>query len=362
MLALEVERRADGATALRLGSRQVPPGDLALGLRVLATLVDSGLPMRRVATTFATLAPASWRSVTVQLDEALRNGRPLSAAFDDASVALPPVVIGILRAGEAGSGLAPALRAAADLAERQAETRAAIRSALAYPMVLAAAGVVSMGILVGVVLPRFATILGDLGQALPPTTRFVLATAGLLRSGAVPGLLAVGVLLALFLAVTAGDAGRTEWHSLLLRAPLIGPIRKSAATARACAALGALLASGVSMPAALTHAATASGDSAIAARIRAARAAVIGGRTLGGALDDLNALTPSAVRLVRAGEESGRLSELLGYAGRLESEGAATQVRRLVRLLEPTLILLFAGAVALVAAALLQAVYSVHPS
>jgi general secretion pathway protein F len=67
------------------------------------------------------------------------------------------------------------------------------------------------------------------------------------------------------------------------------------------------------------------------------------------------------VRLVGAGEETGRLAELLEHAARIERERAQDITRAAVRLLEPGLILVFGALVALVAAALLQAVYSVRP-
>jgi type II secretory pathway component PulF len=74
------------------------------------------------------------------------------------------------------------------------------------------------------------------------------------------------------------------------------------------------------------------------------------------------AATPTVVRLVRAGEESGRLAEMLNRAAVLETERARRLVTGAVRLLEPALILMFGGIVAFVAAALLQAVYSVRPT
>jgi type II secretory pathway component PulF len=67
------------------------------------------------------------------------------------------------------------------------------------------------------------------------------------------------------------------------------------------------------------------------------------------------------VRLVRAGEESGRLAAMLAHAARLEREYAVGRTKALVRLLEPSLILIFGGIVAFVAAALLQALYSIRP-
>jgi general secretion pathway protein F len=73
------------------------------------------------------------------------------------------------------------------------------------------------------------------------------------------------------------------------------------------------------------------------------------------------AATATVVRLARAGEESGRLASLLTHGSRIEREQAIQRTRSMVKLLEPTLILLFGGLVALVAAAMLQAMYSIRP-
>lgn len=308
------------------------------------------------------LAPGGWRIGMQSIRESVRRGESLAAALKESPLRMPGILIGIIQAGEAGSGIANAVRRAADLAESTAAIRAAIRSALAYPAVLAVAGVASVGLLVGVVLPRFAEILADLGQSLPPTTRAVLITAEFVRAGAVPALVSAGLSLLIWRAWVGTDVGRRAWHGLLLSLPLVGPVRRSAATARTCAAAAALLESGVPIASALAHAASTAGDAAITARTLEAREAVIGGESVARALGSVDAVTPTAVRLIRTGEETGRLAVMLAHAGRLEAERAERAVRSAVRMLEPALILAFAGLVALVAAALLQAVYSVRPT
>lgn len=336
--------------------------DLALGLRMLATLLESGLSMPRALAAMDELAPGGWRIGMQSIRESVRRGESLAAALKESPLRMPGILIGIIQAGEAGSGIANAVRRAADLAESTAAIRAAIRSALAYPAVLAVAGVASVGLLVGVVLPRFAEILADLGQSLPPTTRAVLITAEFVRAGAVPALVSAGLSLLIWRAWVGTDVGRRAWHGLLLSLPLVGPVRRSAATARTCAAAAALLESGVPIASALAHAASTAGDAAITARTLEAREAVIGGESVARALGSVDAVTPTALRLIRTGEETGRLAVMLAHAGRLEAERAERAVRSAVRMLEPALILAFAGLVALVAAALLQAVYSVRPT
>jgi general secretion pathway protein F len=349
--------REEESTRQRLAT-----AELALGFRLLATLLESGLPMARALAVFPELAPPRWQVALPTMQAAIREGASLGAALARGPLSIPPVVIGLIAAGESGSGVAPAVRRAAELLEETAATRAAIRSALAYPLVLALAGTTSVALLVGVVLPRFGAILADLGQTLPPTTRFVLTAAHVARAGALPAGLLLVLLLALWRAWVATDAGRARWHALLLAVPALGPVRRAQATARSCAALAALVESGVPLASALRQAAPATGDAALTARLLIAREAIVVGQRPSAAFQAADVLTPVAVRLVRAGEETGRLAQMLGHAARLEREFATARVQRAVRLLEPALILIFAGLVALVAAALLQALYSVRPT
>lgn len=355
-----VELRAEAPAAARRA--RLSARDLALGLRALATLLEAGLPMSRALAAFADLAPPSWRPALPAIQAAVREGQGLAGALAAAPVAVPPVVVGMVRAGEAGSGVASAVRRAAELTERAAATQAAVRGALAYPVILAAAGAASVALLVGVVLPRFALILADLGQSLPPTTRAVLSAAALLRALALPGLVTLAVAAALWRSWASTESGRARWHAALLAVPVVGAARRAAATARTAAALASLLESGVPVAPALLHAAPAGGDAALAARLLEAREAVVTGGRVAAAVEAAGAMTPTVVRLIRAGEESGRLGPMLAHAAQLEAERAEGIVKGAVRLLEPALILAFGGVVALVAAALLQAIYSVRPT
>ena len=343
------------------GRRRLPASQLALGLRIIADLLEAGLPVTRTLSTLEELAPPTWRDALPAIRESVRQGKSLGASLGDARLAIPREIIGIIQAGEAGSGLAKATRRAADLTEDAASARAALRAALAYPCILAVAGTAAVGLLVGVVLPRFASILADVGQTLPPTTRVVLGISAALRNGAVPILIAAIIGALVWRAAVGTASGRRAWHDLLLRVPLLGNLRRSAATSRSCGTLAALLESGVPIAVALPHAARASGDAALTSRVLAAREDVVHGDRLSRALATHSAATPTVTRLVRAGEESGRLAGMLAHAARLEREQAVGQTKAIIRFLEPSLIVVFGGIVAFVAAALLQALYSIRP-
>lgn len=336
--------------------------DLALGLRILANLLESGLPVARALQVFDDLAPRAWRSALPSIRQQVREGKSLAAAMAVAPLEIPPLVIGIAQAGEAGTGIGPAVRRAADLTEATAEMQAAVRSAMAYPMVVAAAGVCAISVLITVVLPRFARILADLGQTLPPSTQLVLRGADVAHALLLPGFFASLVAFAIWRAWVETPEGRAVWHALLLAVPGIGSVRRRTATARMAHSLSALLESGVPIGAAIGHAARASGDAEIEARLLLARERVNSGQPLSQALDNTRAVSPTTAKLVRAGEETGRLPSMLTHAAKIEQQGADQVVKTAVRMLEPMLLLTFASVVALIAAALLQAIYSVRPA
>jgi general secretion pathway protein F len=340
----------------------MPVADLAVGLRIMADLLDAGLSAGRMLRTFEELAPPGWRPVLPSLQESVKQGSSLATALANTTVSFPPVVLGIAQAGEAGQGMGAAIRRAAELMERAAATRAAIRSALAYPIVLAIAGLLALGVLLGVVLPQFAIILADLGQSLPPATRLVLSLSKFFQTTSIPIAGSLAVSFVAWRAWLATENGRKSWADMLLSFPVIGPLRFSMASSRAAHTLSALLATGVPIASGMRYAAAAAGDAAIEARILSARARVIEGASLSRSAGEMNAFTPATGRLVRSGEESGKLSEMLEHAARMEQDQSDRTIQTLVKLLEPVLVFAFAGVVALVAAALLQAVYSVRPT
>jgi type II secretory pathway component PulF len=358
LFVLSVEDRG-----LRRERREaLSPADLALGLRILGDLLESGLPVTRALQTFHDLSPRAWRVALPSIAQSVREGNGLAVALANAPLEIPALVIGIAQAGEAGAGIGPAIRRAAELTEAAAETRAAVRSALAYPAVVAVAGVAAIAVLITVVLPRFARILADLGQTLPASTQLVLQIADAARAALVPAIVTLVVLVALWRSWVQTDAGRIQWHRALLAMPLVGPLRRGAATARMAHSLAALLDSGVPIAAAMRHAARASGDAELEARLAEAREKITGGHSLSQALEASRAASQTTIRLSRAGEQSGRLSSMLAHAAKIEQKRVDQIVKTVVRMLEPILLLTFASIVALVAAALLQAIYSVRPT
>jgi len=335
--------------------------DLAIAFQSIAVLVSAGVPLERAVGASERVTRGGLRDTLREAQTRLREGQSFAQALSSSRGVVPGVVLGMIRAGERGSQLDAALAQVANHLEQEADLVARVRQALAYPLVLAVAGTVSIVVIATVVVPRFAELLGELGQDLPVATRVLLGGSQLLAR-----FWPVAIL-----ALTSGVWGAYEWlrrpagrrrlHESLLATPVVGPVRHALATARVARALGGMLHAGMPLLTALAAAREAAGDSAIAERLNRSRERVASGAALTVSLEREAALTSGALHVIAVGEASGRLGEMTLRAGDLAAQEAERGLKTLVTVLEPALIVAFGGVVAFVAMALLQAVYSLRP-
>lgn len=340
--------------------RTASADDLAGTLSGLAALLDAGLPVDRALAALEDTAPPRLLTALATARARVAEGASLSHALAT-SGAVPAPVLGLLKAGERTGRLAAAVHSAALALEHEAEARARVRAALTYPVFLAVTGTVSVVAIAGFVVPRFAALLEAHGSVLPATTRALLAVSTAAQRFAIPVAVALVVIGAATARWLRSEDGRLRLHRWLLELPLIGALRMRFATARTCGALAGLLDAGVPMLAALELAGKAGGDRALELRLAAVREDVNRGERVAAALQRHQALSALALRLAQFGDRSGKLPAFLAHAARLEERTAHRALQRGVALLEPLLILGFGAVVAFVAAALLQAVYSIRP-
>jgi type II secretory pathway component PulF len=223
-----------------------------------------------------------------------------------------------------------------------------------------------MGIVAGIgvivlltfVVPRFVSILGDVGGQLPLSTRLLVGASELFAGWWWLWLLMISTGVLAIRSWLADPENRRRWHAARLRAPMVGQLEQGAATARFTRALGVLLSGGSSMLTAVRVGAEGVTNSAIAGALETAGARIARGGRVSDSM--VGALPPLAVEMLAAGEESGRLPDMCARVARVHEESVARSLRSLVRLIEPVLILAFGAIVGFIALAMLQAVYSVN--
>lgn len=357
LLLLEVR----ASRGFSLPARPVARQDLAVVFQNVASLVRAGMPIERALAASESLVHGPLREALGDVRRRLREGEGVAKALEASGEVFPRVIVGMVHAGERSSRLADALDGVSSQLEEEAALRAQIRSALAYPALILVVGVASVIIMGGIVVPRFAEVLSELGAELPASTRGLLLASELLRRfgliGAAGGVVAASAASAL---MRRPHVRRRVDHALL-RLPVLGGIRLGFASARTCRALGAMLSTGMPLLSALDSARDAAGDAEVAERLGRVRDAVARGERLTPSMESEGALTPLALQLVGVGESSGDLGRMVTRAGDLASERTQRSLRGLVSLVEPALVIAMGFLVAMTAGALLQAVYSVRP-
>ncbi|MCL6596499.1 MAG: type II secretion system F family protein [Firmicutes bacterium] len=346
-------------TRARPGLRQT-----AILCRRLGAAVAAGIPvldaLRAAASEEESGAAAAMARRVASRVEA---GMSLSLAFAPEADRLPPTFLPFVRAAEASGALDEVLARLADDYERQEAFEGRLRSALAYPAVVVLMAVAVVTFLLLFVVPNFALLYSALHVPLPAVTRILLGVAHVGHADGLEVLLfAAAVAVALALTYRSGAARR--WAGSLRRhLPLLGPLAEHGGVARFGRTLGALLRAGVPILEALeVSRPLLASPQAQAVAERAARR-VRQGEPLASALSEEDVRPPAFPLLfremVRAGEETGRLDEMLERAAAFfEADVDRTQAR-LVAVLEPALVLFLAAAVATIVGSVLVPMYSV---
>lgn len=335
---------------------------LAAIMRGIATLLEAGVPAER-ALAFAAVpaegdtSRGSWPAVFGALQRAVIDGASLSAAMQR-EPRLPVAMAPSIAAAEATGTLPETFARLASSLERQAATQARVRAALVYPGVLALSSIVGTLVIMLVVVPRFAALVSDGGAPLPVTTQLLIGLSSFVSRGGWV-LLPLGAAAATWWQRSLRDPSRaTAWDARRLSWPVFGRYERDRNAARYLDTLSLALTSGVSLLQAMALARSAVQNRALASQLEPAEARVRDGAPLVEAIGD--ALPPLARQLLRAGEAGGSLGMLAGRAAAAAESHAERQLGRVVALIEPVMILGFGGVVALVALALLQAIYGLN--
>ena len=251
-IPLRIALPGDGAgssASLRLAllrRRKISQQQLLQFTQELSTLLAAGLPLDRSLSILGALIEEKEFSAVLKTTlEAVRAGKSLAASMGEHPEIFPKLYVNMIRAGEAGGILESVLRYLAEYLESSQSLKEDVKSALIYPMILAAAAGLSLIILFIYVIPRFSVIFKDVGKALPWITQVVIGVSQALTQYGW-----IALLLVIFAAVggvyyVRTPEGRAETDSLLLRAWLLGDLIRKFETARFARTLSALLKGGV---------------------------------------------------------------------------------------------------------------------
>ena len=363
LMPLEVTTARSGTRVEPAGPRKAAKLDaktLALTTRQLSTLV-SVAPIEEALRTIALQAdrPAV-RRVLDGVHAGVMEGRRLSDAMALQGQAFPPLYRAMVSAGETSGALGPILERLADGLERDQVVRGKVVTALVYPIVLA---VVALGVVTAMmtfVVPRVVDQFDSMNQTLPLLTRLVIGVSHLMRDW--------GWLLALFLG-TGGLVGavflrnpeiRLRVDTALLKLPLIGRLTRDLHGARMARTLSTMIAAGLPVLEGLIITARTVSNRRLRLATETMADAVREGGGLSAAMRRADVFPPILVYMTASGESSGRLEPMLERAADYLEREFSTFTAVMLSLLEPAIIVVMGGVVALIVLSILLPILQIN--
>jgi type IV pilus assembly protein PilC len=337
------------------GMDKVKTRDLVIFTRQFATMVNAGVPIIR---SLAILKDQS-ESVTLQkiLEEVtsdIQGGANLSDAMGKHPKAFSPIYVNMVRAGEAGGILDQVLSRLAFQQEKDSALKGKIRAAMVYPTVIGTVVIVAFFILMTFIVPKIGTILTSLsgGTAkLPVYTRALLSLSHTMKSPLfIVGLVVVlPILIVMFRRWTKTEKGRYQWHSFLLKIPVVSVIITKTAIARFARIFASLMGAGVSIVDAIDTTAAALGNAVIEKELLDCSKAIQAGSQLSVELQKSKHFPPIVAQMMAVGEETGQTDTVIIKIAEFYEEEVDTAVGALSSVIEPIMILVLGGMVGLIA-------------
>jgi type IV pilus assembly protein PilC len=338
------------------GSRRkrIPVQDFLVWNQELAALLKAGLPLlQALDLMLERMRQPHFRAVLTDIRDRVKSGEDLSDAFAAYGELFPRLYPASLKAGERSGEMEAVVRRFIRYMKLVLEARRRVISALIYPAVLVCLSITMIIVMMIYVVPKFMTFFDNMETQLPPLTRAMLGFSKFAQHNAL--LLAIAAVAAVlaFRSWSRTESGRLALDRIRLRLPFLGPVMHRFGMAELCRSLSTLLSGGIPLVPAMEIAVGAVGNSYMRSRIAPNIQLVREGKPFHAALERSEVFTDMAIDMVKVGESTGSLDEMLGSVADFLDEQIETRMQRLLSLVEP-LMLVFMG---LIVATILISIY-----
>jgi general secretion pathway protein F len=335
--------------------------DVAIMTRQLAVLVGAGIPLVDALTALVDqVEHERLKRVVSNVKQRVNEGTSLADSLNAHAKVFSPLYVNMIRAGESSGALEVVLVRLADFTEGQARLRSKIIGTMTYPVVMLLIGMVIMGILFTVVIPKITKIFTETKVVLPLTTKILIGFSVFVHDWWWAIAIAMAASVYLFFRWKASPAGRPVWDRAVLKAPIFGSLIRLLAISRFTRTLSTLLKSGVPLLTAMDIVKNIVVNSRLSTVIEEAREAIKEGESIAAPLKRSGEFPPLVYHMVAIGEKSGQLEEMLQNVANAYDSQVETKIGALTSLLEPLMIVVMGLIVAFIVFSILMPILQIN--
>ncbi|MBT3879546.1 MAG: type II secretion system F family protein [Candidatus Scalindua sp.] len=327
----------------------------------LGILLDSGVSLDK---SLRILSDAQenikFKGLILDILEEVKGGKSLADALSMLPDVFTTVYVNMVRAGEESGALPKVLERLGSFMERVQRIKSEITSALIYPLFLVLTGVLSVGALVLIVMPKFTKVFEEVGIALPLSTQILIKLCEVLTSYGWVLLIALPGLYYLFKSLKKKNGVQASIDRKKLGIPVLGDILWRIEISRFARTLGTLLENGVSLLTSIDISKSVLSNTFLSNKIEDVKPDIKAGKGFTAPLGEIAFFPGIAQHLLKVGEETGQLDEMLVRVSDNMDTDIEHRIKRLISLVEPALILIMGCAIGIVVISMLSAIFSIN--
>src|SRR6202789_594419 len=321
------------------GSGKVKTKDIAIFFRQFSVMIDAGLPLVQCLEILAANQEnQSFQKTLNGVRTTVEGGATLANAMRQYPLVFDDLTTNMIEAGETGGILDVILQRLATYVEKAVRLRAAVKSAMIYPVAVVGIATLIVGALLKFVVPISSILCNGLGVTLPLPTRIVMGLSAFVQGFWWVMIAAVAGLVFGIKQIRKHPRGKYYFDKFLLNMPVIGSLLRKIAVGRFTRTLGTLITSGVPILEGLAITAKTSGNAVLEEALMKVRKAIEEGRTIVDPLRECGVFPNMVTQMIGVGEATGAMDNMLQKIADFYEEEVDSATKDMLALLEPAII------------------------
>ena len=347
------EWMVDNGFAQAFGAKQ-----LLMFTKQLSIMIEAGVPIiEALEILYKQEKNIALKKSVKQVSNSVKEGKTISEAMEKEK-GFDKLYCNLIKAGEAGGVLDVILNKLTIHLEKSEKIKSQVKSAMTYPIIVSIVGGGVIWAMLVFVVPQFVTMLNDTGKEIPGVTQFVIDVSDALGKYSLYGVPALIFLAFMVKSWTKTPTGKVIYDKIFMKLPLFGGIVIKGNLSSFTRTLGTMLSSGVSLVDALDICIETIDNGVISEDLKVVKRKVVEGRSLTEPLEKIEYFPPLVVQMVRVGEQTGQIDNMLEKVADVFEDEVNELVENMTKLIEPMIIVVLGGIVALILVAMYLPMFS----